>query len=52
MVCIRRSGRHGEHMPTLHFDLVARPTDVGITIDGDSIVVELPHELVGAYLLG
>lgn len=52
MVCVRRSGRHGEHMPTLHFELAAKPVDVGIKIDGDSIVVELPHELVGAYLIG
>lgn len=39
-------------MPTLHFEPDARPVDVGIRIDGDAVVVELPHELVGAYLIG
>ncbi len=49
----------GEHMPTHHFEVAiqpaderVRPIDVGIRIDGDSVVVELPHELVGAYLIG
>lgn len=40
------------NMPTLHFEPAAQPVDVGIKIDGDSVVVELPHELVGSYLLG
>lgn len=40
------------NMPTLHFEPTAQPVDVGITIDGDSVFVELPHELVGAYLIG
>ena len=52
MVFGRRSGRHGEHMPTHHFEPTAQSVDVGITIDGDSILVELPQELVGAYLIG
>ncbi len=39
-------------MPTLHFESTVQPVDVGIRIDGDSIVVELPYELVGAYLIG
>lgn len=52
MVCTKRSGRHGEHMPTLHFEPVVQHVDVGIRIDGDSIVVELPQELLGAYLIG
>ncbi len=39
-------------MPTLHFELAVQPVDVGIRIEGDSIVVELPQELVGAYLIG
>ena len=46
-------------MPTHHFEVAiqpaderVRPIDVGIRIDGDSVVVELPHELVGAYLIG
>jgi hypothetical protein len=52
MVFTRRSGRHGEHMPTLHFELATQTIDVGIRIDGDSVVVELPQELIGAYLIG
>ena len=39
-------------MPTLHFGPAAPPIDVGITIDGDAVLVELPLELVGAYLIG
>jgi hypothetical protein len=52
MVWGRRSGRHGENMPTHHFEVAAPPVDVGIRIDGDSVVVILPPELVGAYLVG
>jgi hypothetical protein len=52
MVFTRRSRRHGEHMPTHHFELTTQTIDVDITIDGDSIVVELPLELIGAYLIG
>lgn len=39
-------------MPTHHLELAAQSVDVGIRIDGDSVVVELPLELVGAYLIG
>ena len=39
-------------MPTLHFEPTTRPMDVDIRIDGESVVVELPSELVGAYLIG
>ena len=52
MVLGRRSGRHGEHMPTHHFELATQTVDVGIEISGDSVVVVLPQELVGAYLIG
>lgn len=39
-------------MPTHQPELIAQTFDVGIKIDGASIVIELPQELIGAYLIG
>lgn len=48
----RRSGRHGGNMPTREVEFTAQTAEVGIRIEGEMIVAELPHELQGAYLIG
>ena len=52
MVCVRRSGRHGEHMPAHQTESTISIFDLGLRIDGEAVVVEIPQELIGAYLVG
>jgi hypothetical protein len=52
MVCGGRPGRRGENMPTHETALAHQTVEVRIRIDGELIIVELPQELVGAYLIG
>ncbi len=39
-------------MPTHETALAGQTVEVAIRIEGGTIVVELPHELLGAYLIG
>lgn len=39
-------------MPAHETALVGQPVDVRIRIEDELIVVDLPYELLGAYLIG